>query len=326
VKRIIIDTDPGVDDALAILAALNHPEVELLGVVSEPGNVPSDVGARNVIRLFDAVGAPRHLYSRVYRGAVKPLVRSLQTAEWVHGSDGLGDAGFPPPSSEPRTGGVRFLIEVLESSSRGEVSILCLGPLTNIALAVASEPDIAGKVKEVVSMGGWFGLTDFSSGNVTPVSEFNIYNDPEAAKIVYEAFSGKLKAVGLDVTTHPDVALTTREWELLRSSSSRTAQVAARVIEKTLKLFGGRMSPHDPLALLALLKPDLFTFRRYPVVVSLCEGVTRGQTVLERREWLASLGNVPEAHPYVPHPVIEVAADVKAREALSYMLSLLTQR
>lgn len=325
-KRVIIDTDPGVDDALAILAALNHPEVEILGVVSEPGNVPSDVGARNVIRLLDSVGAERDFYGRVYRGAAKPLVRSLQTAEWVHGSDGLGDAGFPPPSSEPKKGGVRFLIEVLESSSREEVSILCLGPLTNVALAVASEPDVVGKVKEVVSMGGWFGLTDFSSGNVTPVSEFNIYNDPEAAKIVYEAFSGKLKAIGLDVTTHPDVALTAREWEILKGSSSRTAQVAARVIEKTLKLFGGRMSPHDPLALVALVKPDLFTFKRYPVTVSLCEGLARGQTIVERREWLASLKDVPEAHPYVPYPVIDVAADVKAREALSYMLSLLTQR
>lgn len=325
-KKVIIDTDPGVDDALAILAALNHPELEILGFVSEPGNVPSDTGARNVIRLLDSAGAGQHLYGRVYRGAVKPLVKSLKTAEWVHGSDGLGDAGLPPPSTEPRTGGVRFLLDTLRSASRNEVSLLCLGPLTNIALAVASEPELVDRVREVVIMGGWFGLTHFSSGNATPVSEFNIYNDPEAAKIVFEAFSGKLRAVGLDVTTIPEVSLTKREWEFLVNSNSRTAKLAARVIERTLNLFGGRMAPHDPLALLALVKPELFEFKSYPVTVSLDEGITRGQTIIERREWLASLKSVQEAYPYVSYPVLDVAVGVKAGEALSYMLSLLTQR
>ncbi len=323
-KVVLIDTDPGVDDALALLMALNTEELEILGFVSEPGNVPSERGSANIIRLLDAVGAPPSLYEKVHTGARRPLVRELITAEWVHGLDGLGDAGLPPPSRQPKGRGVHFIVEQLLSAAKGEVSLLCLGPLTNIALSVLLEPDIVERVGEVVIMGGWFALTPFSYGNITPVSEFNVYTDPEAAKIVFESFEGKLRAVGLDVTMHPEAELTWSSWEKLRSSPSRVAKVAARLLENPLRKFGGRFLPHDPLAFTALVRPDIFTFGEYAVTVSLADGITRGQTIVERRYWLEEFKEAPEIGTYVRRPKIRVAVDVRAGEALAFILDVLS--
>jgi inosine-uridine nucleoside N-ribohydrolase len=323
-KKVLIDTDPGVDDALALLMALNLGEVEILGLVSEPGNVPAEKGSANTVRLLDALEAPPSLYEGVHTGTRKPLVRELVTAEWVHGLDGLGDAGLPPPSRQPKGRGVYFIVEQLLSAGKGEVSLLCLGPLTNIALSVLLEPDVVERVREVVIMGGWFGLTPFSYGNITPVSEFNIYTDPEAARIVFESFEGKLRAVGLDVTMHPEAELTWDSWGRLRSSPSKVAKVAARILENPMKKFGGRFSPHDPLALTALLRPDLFTFREYAVTVSLAEGITRGQTIVERRYWLEEFKEAPEIGTYIRRPRIQVAVDVRAGEAVEYILGALS--
>jgi len=323
-KKVLIDTDPGVDDALALLMALNLDEVEIMGFVSEPGNVPSEKGSANIVRLLDALGADSSLYDRVYTGARKPLVRDLITAEWVHGLDGLGDAGFPPPSRQPKRRGVYFIVEQLLSAARGEVSLLCLGPLTNVALSVLLEPDIVDRVREVVIMGGWFGLTPFSYGNMTPVSEFNVYTDPEAAKIVFENFEGKLRAVGLDVTMNPGVEMTCESLERLKSSPSKVAKVAARILENPMKRFGCRFQPHDPLALTALVKPGLFVFKEYAVAVSLADGITRGQTIVERRFWLEEFREAPEIGTYIKHPRIQVAEDVRAGEALAFILDVLS--
>ncbi|MEZ0344959.1 MAG: nucleoside hydrolase [Infirmifilum sp.] len=323
-KRIIIDTDPGVDDALAILMALSYSDAEILGMVSVAGNVPASRGARNIIRLLDAYGAPPELYARVYEGSSKPLVRKLVTAEWVHGRDGLGDAGLPEASREPKRGGVRFLLETLESASKGEISLLCIGPLTNIALLALLYPDASKRIGEVVIMGGWFAMTGFSSGNATPVSEFNIYNDPEAAHVVFESFGEKVWAVGLDVTTHPEGLLTWEEWKVLNSSPSRAGKIAARVTERTLRVFNGSMGLHDPLAFTALVKPGLFEFKRYPVLVSLGEGATRGQVIVDKRGWLEAGGSDEEAFPYIREPQIQVAVDIRAREARDFIVGLLS--
>lgn len=322
-KRIIIDTDPGVDDALAILMSLNHPETEVLGFVSVAGNVPSNRGAKNIIRILDAYGADKDLYDRVYEGSPKPLVRRLVTAEWVHGSDGLGDAGLPEASREPKKRALKFLLDLLESASTGEVSLLCIGPLTNIALLASIAPDLTSRIGEVVIMGGWFAQTDFSSGNATPVAEFNVYNDPEAASIVFEAFGEKVKAVGLDVTTHPDVMLTWEDWQTLGNSSG-SGRLAAKLIERMLRLFHGGMAPHDPLAFTALVKPDLFEFRKYPVEVSLGEGATRGQVIVDKRKWLEASSSDSEAYPYIRSPRIWVASRIKAVEAKEYIIRYLT--
>jgi inosine-uridine nucleoside N-ribohydrolase len=324
VKHLIIDTDPGVDDALTLLMALNNPNVEILALCSVAGNVPAERGARNIIRLLDAVKAPSDLYNKVRQGSSKPLVRRLVTAEWVHGKDGLGDAGLPEASREPLKGGVRFLLEVLESASKREISILTLGPLTNIALLTALAPDVTSRVKEIVVMGGWFALTSYSSGNATPVSEFNIYNDPEAALMVFEAFGDKLRAVGLDVTMHPETLLTWEQWRQLKESKSQFARLSALITERGLRVFGGVFGLHDPLAFTALIKPELFEFSTYPVTVSLGEGATRGQTIADKRGWLESSGSEEEAFPYIKYPKIQVASSVKAREARDYIIQALS--
>ncbi len=276
-RKIIIDTDPGQDDAVAILLALASPELDLLGLTAVAGNVPlalTEKNARIVCELVDRADIP------VFAGADTPLNRKLVTAEHVHGKTGLDGPQLPDPTMPLQpTHAVDFLIDTLRQEPEGEVTLLPIGPLTNIAMAFERAPDIIGKVAEIVLMGGAY----FEVGNITPAAEFNIYVDPEAAEIVFRS-GVPLTVMPLDVTHK---ALTTRpRVEAFRSLGTRTGEMVAAWTDFFERFdkekYGSEGAPlHDPCTVAYLLEPDLFTGRHINVEIETQSVLTRGMTVAD---------------------------------------------
>lgn len=276
-RKIIIDTDPGQDDAVAILLALASPELDLLGLTAVAGNVPlalTEKNARIVCELADRADIP------VFAGADTPLNRKLVTAEHVHGKTGLDGPQLPDPTMPLQpTHAVDFLIDTLRQEPEGEVTLLPIGPLTNIAMAFERAPDIIGKVAEIVLMGGAY----FEVGNITPAAEFNIYVDPEAAEIVFRS-GVPLTVMPLDVTHK---ALTTRSRvEAFRNLGTRTGEMVAAWTDFFERFdkekYGSEGAPlHDPCTVAYLLEPDLFTGRHINVEIETQSVLTRGMTVAD---------------------------------------------
>jgi len=221
-SKIIIDTDPGQDDAAAIMLALASPELEVLGITAVAGNVPLALTGRNARMVTEICGRGD---VAVYAGADRPLARKLVTAEHVHGKTGLdGIDLFEPARPLESKHAVDFIIETLRSEPAGTVTLCPLGPLTNIAMVLERAPDVVGRIKQIVLMGGGF----FEGGNITPSAEFNIYVDPEAAKIVFGA-GIPLTMMPLDVTHK---VLTTRvRVERLRANGNRASVAMADMLE-----------------------------------------------------------------------------------------------
>ena len=190
-RRIILDTDPGVDDALAIFLALRSPELKVEAITPVSGNVPLALTLPNALRLVEIAGRTD---VPVAAGAATPLLRRLVTATYVHGDNGLGGADFPEPKLKPVSENAAQLICRMVRESPGQITIVGIGPLTNVATALKSDSDLAPKIKEIVVMGG-----SLSAGNITPSAEFNFYVDPEAAKIVFDS-GVPITMVGLNVT------------------------------------------------------------------------------------------------------------------------------
>lgn len=277
-RKIIIDTDPGQDDAVAILLALASPQdLEVLGVVTVAGNVDLTKTTKNAAKILELAGRAD---LPLYAGCDRPLGRDLVTAEHVHGPSGLDGPDLPEPKIAPReTHGVEFIIETLRQAESGSVTLCTLGPLTNIAAALIKAPDIAERVAELVMMGGAY----FEVGNITPTAEFNIFVDPQAADIVMKS--------GIPITVHSlDVThrvLTTPE-RLRRISAIGNAcgaAVAAMLSfsEKfDVEKYGSEGGPlHDPCVIAYLLQPDLFSGRRINVSVETEGTLTLGMTVAD---------------------------------------------
>src|SRR5581483_12320378 len=189
--RVIIDTDPGVDDALALLLAMRSPELKIEGITPVAGNVPLELTLPNALRMVEVAGRTD---IPVAAGAKAPLVRRLVTAQYAHGENGLGGAVFPEPKTKPIADPAAVFIRNTVRKYPGEVTLIAVGPLTNVANALNLDPELAGMIKGLTIMGG-----SLSGGNITPAAEFNIYVDPEAARIVFQ--SGiPVNMVGLDVT------------------------------------------------------------------------------------------------------------------------------
>ena len=284
--KVILDVDTGTDDALAIALATLSPEIELIGLTTVSGNVHVDKTSVNTVRVLEFLGVDD---VPVFRGAAKPLVKELRTVEWVHGSDGLGDSGIPMPRRKPEDKpAAEFIVEELRKSSPGEITLIATGPLTNLAIALLLEPRIVEKIQKIIVMGGAFGVTPHGTGNITPVSEFNIYTDPEAAKIVFES-GAKVSCVGLDVTMDPSAVLRAEHIDSLRGSGSKAAELAVRVTRGMMERVGF-FALHDPMAVALAVKPELFKTEEYYVQVSLEEGDLRGQTIADRRWFVRELG------------------------------------
>jgi purine nucleosidase len=276
-RKIIIDTDPGQDDAVAILLALASPELEVLGITAVAGNVPLRLTQLNARKVCELAGRPE---IRVFAGASRPLVRDLVTAEEVHGKTGLDGPDLPAPTMKLlETHAVDFIVETLMSEEPGSVTLCPLGPLTNIALALNREPRIASRIAQIVLMGGGY----FEQGNVTPSAEFNIYVDPHAADVVLR--SGiPIVMMPLDVTHK---ALTTaKRVKAIRDLGTRVGIAVAEMLEFFERFdenkYGTDGGPlHDPCVIAYLLKPDLFSGRECNVAVETTSELTMGTTVVD---------------------------------------------
>jgi len=273
-RPIIIDTDPGQDDAVAILLALASPELDVLGITAVAGNVPLALTELNARKICELAGKPD---TRVFAGASEPLERKLVTAENVHGKSGLDGPDLPTPTMPlQEQHGVDFIVETCHA---GEITICALGPLTNIALALRKAPEIVKNIKEIVLMGG--GL--FEGGNITPAAEFNIYVDPQAADIVFRS-GVPIVVFPLDLT-HSALTTHTRVEafrKLGRPAAVATAELLdffERFDEEKYGTDGGPL--HDPNVVAYLLKPDLYKGRHINLQVETASELTMGMTVAD---------------------------------------------
>ncbi len=276
-RKIIIDTDPGQDDAVAILLALASPELDVIGITAVAGNVPLSLTEKNALKICELAGRTD---IKVYSGAIRPLMRPLVTAEHVHGKTGLDGPDLPEPKMKLQDKyAVDFLIETLMAEDSGTVTICPLGPLTNIALALVREPRIAARIKEIVLMGGGF----FEGGNITPAAEFNIHVDPHAADIVFR--SGiPIVMMPLDVT-HKALTSTARV-AAFRALGNQPGMAVAEMLGFSERFdkekYSGEGGPlHDPCVIAYLIQPDLFKGRNCNVEIETRSELTMGMTVVD---------------------------------------------
>ncbi|SDY93797.1 purine nucleosidase [Jannaschia faecimaris] len=276
-QKIIIDTDPGQDDAVAILLALASPELEVLGLTAVAGNVPLEFTAKNARIVCELAKRPD---VPVFAGCDRPMARDLVTAEHVHGKTGLDGPQMADPTMPLQDKhAVDFIIETLRNEAPGTVTLCPLGPLTNIATAFQRAPDIVERVARIVLMGGAY----FEVGNITPAAEFNIYVDPEAAKVVFGA-GAPITVLPLDVT-HKALTTAPRVQAFRDLGTQVGLMVAAwtNFFERFDKeKYGSAGAPlHDPCVIAWLLRPDLFTGREVNVEIEVESPLTRGMTVAD---------------------------------------------
>jgi purine nucleosidase len=277
-RKIIIDTDPGQDDAVAILLALASPEeIEVLGITAVAGNVPLALTAKNARIVCELAGKPE---TPVFAGCDSPMKRRLVTAEHVHGKTGLDGPVLPDPTMDlQEMHAVDFIIETLRSEPEGTVTLCPLGPLTNIATAFERAPDVAARVREIVLMGGAY----FEVGNITPAAEFNIYVDPEAADIVFKS-GAQITVMPLDVT-HKALVTKARN-DAFRALATPVGVAVAEMTDFFERFdkekYGSDGAPlHDPCVIAWLLKPELFSGRKINVEIETGSELTLGMTVAD---------------------------------------------
>lgn len=293
-RAVIIDTDPGIDDAVAILFALACGRFEVLGLTTLAGNIGLSVTTRNAGRLLAVMGRPE---IPVIAGAIAPLARAGRDEIAVHGDDGLGGVRLPEPKAPPRTDAVEWMARLLADRPSGSIDILALGPLTNLARLVRDRPDEARRIGRIVAMGG---AVD-EPGNAGSRAEFNLASDPEAADIVLGA-GLRLTLVPLDVTrqlraTREDVARLSRAPQI----AGRTAGAMIAAYFQTAALRESRPL-HDPLVMLAYLAPELLGIERLQLAVDLGKGLDAG-----------ALTRDPDGHP------VDVALRIDADAAMALL-------
>ena len=292
-KQIILDCDPGQDDAVAMaLAMAATDEIEILGITAVAGNVPLNLTQRNARLMCDICQRTDMI---VYAGAEKPMAHSLVTAEHVHGKSGLDGIDIVEPITPlQEKHGVDYIIETCLSAADNSITLVPTGPLTNIGLAIHQESNILPKMKEIVLMGG--ALRE--GGNITPSAEFNIYVDPEAAQIVLRC-GRPIVMMSLDVTHQ--VLTTRKRVDAIRNLDSTVGEPIASLIEfyerydeEKYHLDGAPL--HDPCTIAYLIKPDLFSLKEVNVEVETGGKFTRGATVVDYWDVTGRLPNVQWAH------------------------------
>jgi purine nucleosidase len=270
-RRIIIDTDPGTDDAVAILLALASAELEVEGIVAVAGNLPLAVTEINARAICELAGRSDMAVSA---GCARPITRPPITAEHFHGASGLGSLILPPPTMGLRPEhGVDFTIDLLRRAPPTSITWCALGPLTNVAMALIKAPDIVDRVDELVLMGG----ASRALGNTTPVAEFNIHADPHAARVVFE--SGlPVTMIPLDVTHQ--VRSTPERIARLAALGTPVAMAVAQLLTPTQR---EPSALHDPCVIAYLLAPELFLGSRVNVAIECESALTLGMTVVDWR-------------------------------------------
>ncbi len=277
-RKIIIDTDPGQDDAVAILLALASPEeIDVLGITAVAGNVPLDFTKNNALTVCELAQKPE---VKVFAGCDTPMKRPLVTAEHVHGKTGLDGPILPKPKMPlQKQHAVDFIIQTVRNNKASTITLCPLGPLTNIATAIQKAPDIKEKIQEIVLMGGAY----FEVGNITPTAEFNIYVDPEAADIVFQS-NIKITVLPLDVT-HKALVTKARN-DAFRALNSPVGKAVAEMTDFFERFdkekYGSDGAPlHDPCVIAYILSPDLFSGRHINVEIETQSELTLGMTVAD---------------------------------------------
>jgi len=289
IRPIIIDTDPGIDDAVAILLALAAPELQVLGLVAVAGNLPLAATARNALSILELAGRPE---IPVHAGCPRPIGRNPVDAEHAHGAGGLGGLVLPLPAIAARPEhGVFYLIDKLRAAEPRSITVCALGPLTNIAMALVAAPEIAAGIAELVVMGG----ASHGAGNATPAAEFNIHADPHAAALVFDS-GVPITMVPLDVTG--GVRSTPERIAPIRAMATRCGAAIADLLGPRRALGQPPMAMHDPCVIAYLLAPELFQGREVPetrevnVAIETQSPLAIGMTVVD---WRGLSGRRPNA-------------------------------
>ncbi len=272
---VALDIDPGIDDALAVALALRSSEIRLELVTTVAGNGPLEMTTRNALRVLHYLGAG---HVPVAPGAPSPLSKPFHGALEYHGSDALADLDLPEAQKEPDPRPAHQLLFEFASAAPGERVVVATGPLTNIAIAFQRYPEMPTLLRELVIMGGAFGLTGYGTGNHTPVAEFNIWQDPEAAAIVFGS-GARIAVVGLDVSNDPSTALDSTNLAKLRAGVTPFSRLAADLTGYAVARHSV-CALHDPLALAVVLDRSLFGFAEGRVTVHTAGDEQQGRTIL----------------------------------------------
>lgn len=278
-RPIIIDTDPGLDDAIAILLAFASPELEVRGLTAVLGNVPLALTAANARSICELAGRPQ---AKVFAGCARPILRAYASAASVHGESGLGGSGLPPPTMALQPAhAVDWIVDSVMAEPAGSLSICALGPLTNLALAFVKEPRLTGRLREIVVMGG----AGRGGGNVTAAAEFNVHADPHAAQVVFSS-AVPLVLIPLDLTRQ--VRTTAARMDRLRALGSPVSRAVVGMVEfynaREGSAEGGGGGPlHDPCVIAWLLRPDLFESRPAHVEAEIQSPRALGKTLIDTR-------------------------------------------
>jgi len=307
-KKIIIDTDPGIDDAMAILCALHSPEVDVVGLTTVFGNTIVEQTTLNALRLVELEG---NSHIPVAKGCSQPLFSTPRLGTFVHGEDGFGNTNLPLPRGKPvEANAVDYIIRTILDNP-GEITLVPIGPLTNIAMAARLEPRIISQVKEVIVMAGAVDVP----GNISPAAEANVYNDPHAAWIVYNT-PWKLTMIGLDVIN--PVFMSNAYLQKIFQAQNPATQLIQTILpfyqnfeSQFYQMVSGIGSP-DTVAIAYVLKPDLFQTEDIPILVQ-TEGLCQGQTIPDRRRQWKDL------------PVVKVCTQVNVPGVLSLFKERITR-
>jgi inosine-uridine nucleoside N-ribohydrolase len=319
-RRIIIDTDPGVDDALAILLALRSSELLIEAITPVAGNVPLSLTLPNALRMLELAGRTD---IPVAVGADHPLERQLITATYAHGNNGLAGVEFPEPRTKPVAEAAPQLMRRLIRGSPGEISIIAIGPLTNLAMAFRADPALPSMVRDITIMGG-----SLSGGNITPAAEFNAYVDPEAAQIVFHC-GVPITMFGLDVTRK--VSVTEDVLQKLSSAGNPLGRAAGKILRAQIEqvrrtgIDDGVIHAHDALAMASLIEPSIVSLQPMHIEVETRGELTAGETLGYRKPMRRSAPRLEASADGGLTPP-EVNAKVALEVDVGRFLGLLTER
>lgn len=314
-KKIILDCDPGMDDSMAIVIAAKAPGLKLMAVTTVNGNYPADItciNARKVLEMLGREDIP------VAKGMERPMVRNAPKDPFTHGKDGQAENFLPDPKMPlDSRHAVDLLIDLIKENP-GEITVIATGPMSNIAMAITKAPEIKSMIKEIIAISGAFGLNEYAFLNATgdtPQSEWNVYVDPEASKIVYE--SGiPMTALGLDVATHFDVDFTEEEIKSLEDSEKKEAGFLRQAIRfNGNRGFDAYCTVIDCMAVAYAIDSSLVQTMKTRVGVETKDGLTLGMTVVDRRHH----------HVWENLPIIEIGCDVDYERFLKLVLELVLQ-
>ena len=314
-KKIILDCDPGMDDSMAIVMAAKAPGLKLMAVTTVNGNYPADItciNARKVLEMLGREDIP------VAKGMERPMVRNAPKDPFTHGKDGHAENFLPDPKMPlDSRHAVDLLIDLIKENP-GEITVIATGPMSNIAMAITKAPEIKSMIKEIIAISGAFGLNEYAFLNATgdtPQSEWNVYVDPEASKIVYE--SGiPMTALGLDVATHFDVDFTEEEIKSLEDSEKKEAGFLRQAIRfNGNRGFDAYCTVIDCMAVAYAIDSSLVQTMKTRVGVETKDGLTLGMTVVDRRHH----------HVWENLPIIEIGCDVDYERFLKLVLELVLQ-